>query len=129
MTTATAAKMATLTRVPTSRFSLRGSIRVSWRRSGTLARPMIRRFTEYRAICVRMPASSPLMRPFVCSKPVTTPAARPPATAIDVARAGGQPLMIPTAAIAPPVVKLPSTVRSGKSRMRKVRYTPRAITA
>ena len=129
MTSATARKIPTLAKVPTSLSSRSGSNNVGWCRSGTFALPMIRRLIEYSATCVRMPASRPLMRPRVCSRPVTSPAAMPPTSARDVASAAGMPFTMPTAAIEAPVVKLPSTVRSGKSRMRKVRYTPRAITA
>ena len=46
-----------------------------------------------------------------------------------MARGTGVPPVMSTAAVAAPVVNEPSTVRSGKSRMRKVRYTPSAMTA
>ncbi|MNC34733.1 hypothetical protein D3C75_831870 [compost metagenome] len=48
------------------------------------------------------------------------PASIPPASAHKVAIHGVYPFVIITAAIAPPVVKLPSTVKSGKSRIRNV---------
>jgi len=118
---ATSRKMPTLTAVPVSPASRRGVIRVVSRSSGRLARPMMRRLMEYSPICVRIPASRPLMLPFVWSSPVTRPATVPATNARAVAASGCIPLTIPTAATAAPVVKLPSTVRSGKSRMRKVR--------
>ena len=52
------------------------------------------------------------------------PAAAAPAA---VAIHGDWPAMMRDAVTAAPVVKLPSTVRSGKSSTRNVRYTPRAI--
>ena len=74
-----------------------------------------------RPIWVRMPANRPLMRPFVFSRPVMTPAISPATKAMRIAMMGLMPLVIEIAATAAPVVNEPSTVRSGKSRMRKVR--------
>jgi hypothetical protein len=106
---------------PNSCASRNGVITVSSRSSGTLAPPMMRRFTDHRAIIVRMPASSPSMCPLVCSRPVTMPAIRPAAPPASVASTGLCPATIIDAATAAPVVKLPSTVRSGNFSTRKVR--------
>ena len=65
--------------------------------SGTLGLPMMRRFTEYSAIIIRMLASRSMILSLTFSQPVTRPAA-----------------------------KLPSTVRSGKRSRRKEIYTPKA---
>ncbi len=82
---------------------------------------MIRRLIDHRPIIVRMPASRPSMPPFVWRRPVMKPATRPAPIAASVARNGLTPAMMREAAVAPPVVKLPSTVRSGKLRTLKVR--------
>jgi len=50
-----------------------------------------------------------------------TPAMKPTTNPAAVATNGLTLLTSRTAAVAPPDVKLPSTVRSGKPRMRKVR--------
>src|SRR5690554_5360232 len=94
-----------------------------------LGRPMILILIEYRAIIIRIPDNNPFILPLVCSKPVIDPAARPPNKAANVDNQGEYPFDIMIATIAPPVVKLPSTVRSGKSRIRNVIYTPSAISA
>ena len=128
ITATTAAKMPTDAHDPISPASRSGVKMVSSRSSGTFDDPMIRRFTDHRPICVKMPASSPSMFPLVCSKPVIMPATKPVAKPAPMARKGFHPARIATAAVAPPVVKEPSTVRSAKLRMRNVRNTPRAIT-
>ncbi len=61
-----------------------------------------------------------MIRPLVCSSPAQAPAAIPARMAVSEAIHGEIPWEIMTAAVAAPVVKLPSTVRSGKSRMRNV---------
>ena len=128
ITATTAAKMPTDAHDPISPASRSGVKMVSSRSSGTFDDPMIRRFTDHRPICVKMPASSPSMLPLVWSKPVINPAAKPVAKPARMARKGFHPARMATAAVAPPVVKEPSTVRSAKLRMRNVRNTPRAIT-
>ncbi|MNI85205.1 hypothetical protein D3C73_1421780 [compost metagenome] len=82
--------------------------------------PRMRILIEYKAIIIRIPESNPLTFPLVCKSPVHAPAAAPPIKAIRQASTGEYPWEIITAAIAPPVAKLPSTVRSGKSKMRNV---------
>ena len=82
---------------------------------------MMRRLIEYSAIWVRMPASSGWIFPHVVSRPVANPATRPTAAPHAVAAIGDVPPTSRTAAVAAPVVKLPSMVRSAKSRIRKVR--------
>ena len=106
---------------PSRPASRRGVMSVSSRSSGTFAPPMMRRFTDHRAIIVRIPASRPSMRPLVCRSPVTMPATRPAPAAASVATTGLWPAVIMAAATAAPVVKLPSTVRSGNCRTRNVR--------
>ena len=56
------------------------------------------------------------------------PARNPVPKPASVASTGFQPARSPIAAVAAPVVKLPSTVRSGKLSTRKVRKTPNAMT-
>ena len=69
----------------------------------------------------RMPLSSPLMRNFALSKPVTVPASTPAKNPAKVARAGGQLRMSSEAVTAAPSVMDPSAVISGKLKMRKLR--------
>ena len=76
---------------------------------------MIFRFTDHRVIWVRMPARMGGMPSQICSRPVTTPASRPAATAHSTASHRLRPLssiMVQTAA---PVQMEPSTVRSAMS--------------
>ena len=80
--------------------------------------PMIRRFTEYRASWVRMPARMAGMPQRVCSRPVTMPASMPTRNAHSRAIQGLQPERMSIMHAAPPVARLPSTVRSATSRMR-----------
>ena len=77
-----------------------------------LAFPIILKLTEYRANCVKIPASKSGIPNFVCRVPVTSPATIPPAVAKRIASTGETPEAIYTAEIAPPRVKLPSTVKS-----------------
>ena len=120
----------TPTTVPCSPASRRGVKTVSSRNSARFALPPIsRRFTEYRAVMVRMPASNPLIRALVCSNAVIRPAKAPTTKPTTVANHGLPPCRITMAAVAAPLVKDWSTVRSGKSNTRNVRYTPRAMIA
>ena len=119
--TATKKMTGTSHELPSRPASRNGVITVSSRSSVTLGPPMMRRFTDHRAIIVRIPASRPSMRPFVCSTPVTIPATRPAPAAARVATIGFCPAVIIAAATAAPVVKLPSTVRSGNCSTRNVR--------
>ena len=57
------------------------------------------------------------------------PAKHPAINAKTHVSKGSQPLTIKIALTAPPVAKLPSTVKSAKSNKRKVTYTPNAIMA
>ena len=80
--------------------------------------PIIRRFTEYRASWVRMPLRMAGIPQRVCSRPVTIPASRPTRKAHISASQGLQPERMSITHIAPPVARLPSTVRSATSRIR-----------
>src|SRR5690625_3190617 len=60
---------------------------------------------------------------------LTQPAKKPANPPKKVATIGGIPFIIETAVTAAPVTKLPSTVKSGKSNILKVKYTPRAMIA
>ena len=64
---------------------------------------------------------------FVCKKPVINPAKKPDKVARRIAMSGCIPAINATAQTAPPVAKLPSTDKSAISKIRNVRYTPRAI--
>src|SRR5690554_4191223 len=94
--------------------------------SGTFGPPMTRRLIEYSAIIIRILASRSMMRSLTFSQPVIMPATAPAPTATSVAANGLTPTLISVAAVAPPSGKLPSTVRSGKRRMRKEISTPKA---
>ena len=129
MTTAT--KMAT-TRMGLSRLrdrTLCWSTSRSYCRelTGRLACPMIRRFTEYRASWVRIPARMAGMPQAVWNRPVTSPASTPARKAPSMARGIGAPAMVSMMKVAPPVAMVPSTVRSATSRIRNVIYTPMAM--
>ncbi len=92
--------------------------------SETFALPIIIRLIEYSATMDRIPERSLFIFSLVLRIPVSRPASTPPPTASKVARNGSPPRNMKIAAIAPPSGKLPSTVRSGKSRTLKVKYTP-----
>ena len=89
-------------------------------RRGILACPMMRILMEYRAIMVRIPAKIPGISSLVCKKPVMKPQTMPAASANKRERKGFIPWEIKIAVTAPPVAKLPSTVRSAKSSTLKV---------
>ena len=74
---------------------------------------------------VMMPASTGWMRSLVCKSPVVHPASAP-ASSESGRESSGCPAEATTAATAAPKPKLPSQVRSGRSRMRRERYTPSA---
>ena len=63
----------------------------------------------------------------VCSSPVASPANIPAANAATSAAGADQPDRISITVTAPPVAKEPSTVRSAKSSILKVRKTPSAM--
>ena len=63
----------------------------------------------------------------VCKIPVTNPATIPARNAKTSASAGFMPPRINITATAPPVASEPSTVKSAKSKIRNVIYTPSAI--
>lgn len=65
-----------------------------------------------------MPASIAGMPISVWNMPVASPASMPARNAAPIATHTLQPPMISTAATAPPVAMLPSTVRSDTSKMR-----------
>ena len=81
---------------------------------------MTRRLIEYSAVMVRIPARIPGIFIFVFKKPVINPQSIPPISEKINVRKGFIPLSVRMAEIAPPVANEPSTVRSGKSRIRKV---------
>ncbi|MPN50955.1 hypothetical protein SDC9_198595 [bioreactor metagenome] len=81
-------------------------------KSGTFARPIIRIFMEYKASWVRMPERMAGIRSLVCSSPVMAPAAMPASVAKNSVSKGSIPFVIRIALTAPPVQRLPSTVRS-----------------
>ena len=81
---------------------------------------MIRRFTEYRASWVRMPARMAGMPQTVWNRPVTRPASMPARNEPSRASGRGTPAMVSMMKAAPPVAMVPSTVRSATSRMRNV---------
>ena len=87
---------------------------------------MTRRLIEYRAVMTTIPARSAGTRKRVCTVAVAAPARAPAATAISAAAGNGRPAVMAEAAQAAPRGKLPSTVRSGKSRTRNVMNTPMA---
>src|SRR5262245_27091196 len=73
-----------------------------------------------------MPASKPLMPQRVASTPVTEPAAAPARKAAAVASQGLTSAAMSTAAVQPPKVIEPSTVRSRNEMIRKLIKTPSA---
>ena len=75
------------------------------------------RFTDSRAVITRIPHSSGRIFSLTCSSPVTQPAAAPAAKAANSASQGFTPLRISMAETTPPRGTVPSTDRSGKSRM------------
>ena len=87
----------------------------------------MRRLIEYRANWVSIPESMAGIPSLVCSSPVHIPAATPAATAARDAAHAGHPASISMTAVAPPVAKDPSTVRSAISSSRNVMYNPKAI--
>ena len=97
---------------------------VSLLSSGVLDLSMMRRLMDHRLICVRMPERIAGISKTVVRKPVTAPQTAPAAVAARMASAGSTPATTRTAATAPPVAKLPSTVRSGMSSSLKVMKTP-----
>ena len=78
---------------------------------------MITRLTDSSAVITRIPHSNGRIFSFTCSRPVTQPAAAPTANAARVASQGLSPRSISTAATVAPSGTVPSTDRSGKSRM------------
>ena len=94
----------------------------------TLGAPcMMRRFTEYSAVMVRIPARSPWIFIFVCRNAVTQPHSRPATNAAARPRFG-KPASVSIAAVHPPVTKEPSTVKSGESMTFTVMYSPKERT-
>jgi hypothetical protein len=80
-------------------------------------------------VIIRMPANKELILNFVANIPVRQPAMNPAAMEIIVEEIGSIPSKINRAATAPPNGKLPSTVRSGKDKTRKVSAMPSATSA
>ena len=78
---------------------------------------------EYNPVMVNIPASIACIFNFVLSIPVTMPASIPPSTPIIIPISGFL-ATAHTALYASPVTKLPSTVRSGKSKILKVMNSP-----
>ena len=75
-----------------------------------------------------MPERIGSTRSLVCSSAVHSPASAP-ANAPQTSARTGCPAMVTTAQTVMPKTKLPSTVRSGVFKMRKVTNTPRAMGA
>ena len=96
--------------------------------SDTFGPPSTVIFTVYRPLIVRMPARMGWILQCVCKNPVTTPAAAP-ASAPASKPANGCAAAHSTVETAMPNVNEPSTVRSGRFRMRNVMYTPTASSA
>ena len=90
---------------------------VSVPRSTVRLEPAIWRLMEKRAVMVMMPASR--LRTFsrTWMKPVNRPARPPTSMAMGRVSQGSTPLVNSTAVTAAPRGKVPSTPRSGKSRM------------
>jgi hypothetical protein len=77
-------------------------------------------------VIIKIPARRLLIFSFVLRRPVQQPARNPQIMAIKIPYTGGTPSMIRRATTAAPSGKLPSTVRSGKARIRKVMTIPKA---
>ena len=90
---------------------------------------MMRKFSEYKAVMTKMPASKCNMPILTLSHAVTTPAIIPAIIPNRHAIQGLKPEMMDIAATAPPKGKLPSAVKSGKSNMRNDMSTPSAMMA
>ena len=90
---------------------------VSVPRSTVRLEPAIWRLMENRAVWVMMPASRFRMRNFTWMKPVNRPARAPASMARGRVSQALTPLIRRTAVTAAPRGKVPSTPRSGKSRM------------
>ena len=92
-----------------------------------LAFPMIFRFTDHSPSWVRIPDRMAGMPMKVWNRPVTRPAAMPASREQSRATHTFCPPSIIIMQTAPPVHRLPSTVRSAISSTRKVIYTPMAM--
>ena len=79
--------------------------------------PAIFRFTVYSAVIIIIPDSRSRTLHFTWIRPVQIPARTPTRNAIGIVRYGLTPRVISAAVTAAPRGKLPSTVRSGKSRI------------
>ena len=90
---------------------------VSVARSTVRLDPAICRFTENRAVMVMMPASRFRTFSFTWTTPVKRPARPPTTREMGSVSQALTPLVISTAVTAAPRGKVPSTPRSGKSRM------------
>ena len=99
---------------------------VSFEKSGTLEVPAILRLIVQRAVIMIIPERRSLTFPFTWISPVQIPARAPAAKAAGSVSQGFTPLLIRAAVTAAPRGKLPSVVRSGKSSILYVMYTPRA---
>jgi len=65
----------------------------------------------------------------MCKKAVKLPARKPAKNPARIATSHGTPVCIAIAVAAAPVTKLPSTVKSGKFKIRKVKKTPSTTSA
>ncbi|CRZ42103.1 Uncharacterised protein [Vibrio cholerae] len=86
----------------------------------------MRMLMENAAIMVKIEAKRCKIPHRTLRKAVTQPVAAPARMANPVATHGLIPATIAVAATAAPIGKLPSTLKSGKSSTRKVKYTPKA---
>jgi len=121
-------KTATRTRSPGPRAS-NGLNSVSIRSSEIFARPMMRKFIEYRTSMTRIPERILLIPSLRLSRNVAVPAAKPAIAAKPIASHGEYPADNMVAKTAAPNVKLPSTVRSGQLSTRSVNTTPKTAIA
>ena len=80
--------------------------------------PITRKLMEYKPVITKIPANNPGIFNFVCNIPVTNPATNPATKDNIVALKGFPPFTIHCAAIAAPKGKLPSVVKSAKSKTR-----------
>ena len=98
---------------------------VSFSRAIERFEPAICRFIENKAVIVIIPESRSRTFKRTWINPVTNPARAPTRKDIKRARYGFTPFTSKTAVTAAPKGKLPSTVRSGKSNILYVIYTPK----
>ena len=90
---------------------------VSLLKIGRFAFPAIRRLMEYSAVIIMMPERRSRTFSLTWIRPVMHPASSPAAKLKTKVRAGCTPFKISMAVTAAPIGNVPSTDRSGKSRI------------